>query len=209
VNGEWIQTLEGRAATPLLLKKDQVGSIEEIAHALAGNFRFTRQTRRFYSVAEHCVRGSELLPPAFAGAFLLHELSEVYLPDIAGPIKPFVWVSILNEEYEEMQAAIGPFESNHCNGGVDIQWSDLERHHTHVMLDALGLKSIEPLIYSPEVKAMDLAMLAAEKRDLCGTPPAPWLEGVEPAECGRIEPWDPSGARAEFLDRFHKLFKTP
>ena len=77
----WIQTLENRKLTPRELEPEQVGSIEEIAHALAGRYRFSGLTARRYSVAEHCTLGSQLLPPAFAGAFLLHELSEVYLPD--------------------------------------------------------------------------------------------------------------------------------
>ncbi len=183
--GEWIQTLSGKKLEPRALTAEMVGPIEEIAHALAGKVRFTGQTARRYTVAEHCVRGSQLLPPVFAGAFLLHELGEVYLPDIASPLKPRVFVH---------------------GGGLVTSWADLERQHVRVILEALNLSSLEPLIYSPEVRAMDLAMLMAEKRELCGPEPEPWGIDVEPAPLAPFHPWDPTGAEAAFLQRFHELF---
>lgn len=183
---DWIQTLENRKLTPRSISAEQVGSISEIAHALAGRFRFSGLTAQRYSVAEHCVRGSMLLPPAFAGAFLLHELSEVYLPDIPAPLKPFVFVDV----------------------GVDVDqvsWSDLERQHTATMLEALGLSSLEPLIYCREVRAMDLAMLAAEKAQLVGPEPEPWGLTVPPADV-TIYPMAPDEAKVAFLERFARLF---
>ncbi len=183
----WIQSLEGRAVEPLALRVDQVGSIEEIAHALAGEYRFTRQTVKRYSVAQHCVIGSYQIPLAFAGAFLLHELSEVYLPDIAGPMKHALSVEI--------------------PGHGRITWSELERLHTTTILEALKLSSIEPLIYSPEVKRMDMTMLATEKRDLCGEEPEPWGLPEEPVPRLVIsECWDPGRAAREFQVRFRELF---
>lgn len=182
----WIQSLGNRKLEPVSLTTEMVGPIEEIAHSLAGEFRFTRQTKERYTVAEHCVRGSRLLPAAFAGAFLLHELSEVYLPDLAAPIKHLVWVDVPE----------GP-----------IRWADLERQHTRTILEALGLASIEPLIYSPEIKTMDLAMLAAEKRDLCGPSPEDWSLDVLPASVDVSHPWPPEVAYVEFLLRFRDLFE--
>ncbi len=186
--GTWIQTLTNKKLEPLALTPEMVGPIDEIAHALAGKFRFTCQTNLRLSVAEHCVRGSRLLPPAFAGAFLLHELSEVYLPDIAAPIKPSLRVT-----------APGCTEAT-------ISWVELEKQHTSVILESLGLSSLEPLIYSHEVRHMDLAMLVAEKRDLCGPEPESWGLPDLVANTGPIMPWDPNRAELEFLSRFHELF---
>jgi uncharacterized protein len=188
---DWIQTNENRALYPRAITKESVGSIREIAHSLANCFRFNRQVEAPYSVAEHCVRGSRLLPPAFAGAFLLHELSEVYLPDIPAPLKPFVAV-YLNDRCDEAPET----------------WEHLEKQHTRVILSALGLSSLEPLIYSPEVRAMDLAMLAAEKRDLVGPEPMPWGLEVEPASTEQIVPWANYRARDEFVKRFVELFQV-
>lgn len=187
---DWIQTLQNRKLTPRNLKPEQVGAIEEIAHSLAGEFRFTRQTEQRYSVAEHCVRGARLMPKAFAGAFLLHELSEVYLPDVTAPLKPFVFVEVPED-----------------SGAVRmVPWAKLEREHTVVMLRALGLSSLEPLIYSPEVRAMDLAMLAAEKRDLVGPEPEPWGLNVEPANTKIVSVWEPRAAADNFLTLYRELF---
>lgn len=190
---DWIQTNEGKALFPRAITKEAVGSIHEIAHSLALAFRFNRQLSKPYSVAEHCVRGSRLLPAAFAGAFLLHELSEVYLPDIPAPLKPYLTVDR------------GPHPA-----GSTVLWTEIEREHTHVMLDALGFLSLEPLIYSREVRAMDLGMLMSEKRDLVGPEPMPWgLDGIEPASQERIVPWPSDLAKRMFVERFNELFATP
>lgn len=196
----WIQTLGGRKLEPLALTVEMVGPIEEIAHSLARECRFTRQCPEFYSVAQHCCFGADHLPTAFAGAFLLHELSEVYLPDIASPLKPslFVDVTARTADFEGYEVQ--------CTGGRSfVPWSALERQHTRVILQSLGLSSIEPLIYSPEVKAMDLAMLSAEKQSFFKTHPEPW--GLPPpAFDWEIAPWEPRRAAIEFLERFHRYF---
>lgn len=181
----WLQTLENRKLEPLALSTEMVGGVKEIAHALAGKIRFTGLTDKRYTVAEHCVRGSRLLPPVFAGAFLLHELSEVYLPDIASPLKPYLFVR---------------------REGATEPWAELERQHTRVILDALGLASIEPLIYSTEVKTMDLAMLAAEKAQLCGPEPEPWGLTVPAANVDLSDTWTPHEATIQFIGQFRYLF---
>jgi hypothetical protein len=186
----WIQTLEGRRLTPLNLQVEQVGSIHEIAHALSVKVRFTGQTMAPYSVAEHCVRGSRQLSPAFAGAFLLHELSEVYLPDIAAPLKPSVRLLVPG-----------------CSEST-ILWSELEEQHTRVILKALGLYSIGPLVYSDEVRETDRRMLLTEKRDLCSPEPEPWGVPGEPYTERIDAPWLPGVARDTFLSRFAELFSV-
>lgn len=183
---EWIQSLQGKRVTPRDLQVDQVGTVEEIAHVLAAKARFSGHTLVPYSVAEHCVRGARLLPQAFRGAFLLHELGEVYLPDIPSPIKPY------------LQVFLG-------EGGA-ISWEGLEIRHTRVILQALGLSSMEPMIYAPEVKAMDLAMLMAEATSLLGPPPEPWGIEVAPAPTGHIVPWTWTVARDEWLKGFRECF---
>lgn len=210
---DWIQTLENRALFPRAIKAEQVGSIREIAHSLAHNFRFTRMLEQPYSVAEHCVRGARLLPKAFAGAFLLHELSEVYLPDIPAPLKPYVSVDIGQVPgFRCSECGDGNDRTcDRCGGPTPMSWAGLELQHTHVMLEALGLSSIEPLIYSPEVRAMDLAMLAAEKKWLVGPEPMPWGLTVEPPSTYaidlRIVPWSSDASSDAFIRLFNELFR--
>lgn len=60
--------------------------IEDIAHALSMQCRYTGHIKHFYSVAEHSVLVSQLARNPFEG--LMHDASEAYLTDIASPIKP-------------------------------------------------------------------------------------------------------------------------
>lgn len=62
-------------------------TIEDIAQGLANESRFNGQTREFYSVAQHSIMVSRLVPPQHALAGLLHDCSESVLKDIPKPLK--------------------------------------------------------------------------------------------------------------------------
>lgn len=62
--------------------------IEDIAHALSMQCRFSGHIQTFYSVAEHSLHVASLVPHKHKLAALLHDASEAYLVDIPAPIKP-------------------------------------------------------------------------------------------------------------------------
>jgi hypothetical protein len=188
----WIQSFAGKQVFLAALRPEQV-SLEDIPLALSRKIRFSGMTQGDlgYSVAQHCVIGSYLIAPPFALAFLLHEAGEVYLPDIPSPLKPML----------EIADAEG--------SGCTRSWHDLESDHADAILTALGLYSIRPLLDAPEVKEMDLAMLAWEKREMMGPEPEPWnLTVPPPVGAGAIEPWPEAVARRDWLRRFHELTGT-
>lgn len=82
----WIRTFTGKKFYPLDPRFDDI-DIEDIAHALGNICRFTGQCNQFYSVAQHSVLASMMVEPAAQLWALLHDASEAYLSDVAGPVK--------------------------------------------------------------------------------------------------------------------------
>lgn len=81
-----IVTYTGKAIEPLNPDPALI-CIEDIAHSLSNVCRFTGHTRFFYSVAQHSVLASRMVPHEHALTALLHDASEAYLSDFARPIK--------------------------------------------------------------------------------------------------------------------------
>lgn len=87
--GDWIQTFTGIAFWPLDPRPEEV-DIRDIAHALSMQCRYGGHSKYFYSVAEHCVTLSNLVPHEHAFSALMHDAAEAYLVDVPRPIKSFL-----------------------------------------------------------------------------------------------------------------------
>lgn len=85
-NGNWIQTYTGKCFYPLDPRPEDI-DIRDIAHSLSMLCRYNGHCRKFYSVAEHCVHVSKLVPPEHALWGLLHDAEEAYTSDIPRPLK--------------------------------------------------------------------------------------------------------------------------
>jgi len=82
----WIQTYSGRRFCPTNPDPESI-VIQDIAHALSMQCRFSGHTKDFYSVAQHSVGVSYLCNEEDALWGLLHDASEAYLVDIPSPLK--------------------------------------------------------------------------------------------------------------------------
>lgn len=100
--------------------------IEDIAHALANQCRFTGHIDEFYSVAQHSVLVANATPAPWKLHALLHDASEAYLSDIARPIKkhPAFGAFYLEAEERLEEAVYEHFHVNPKNGHERVKQAD-------------------------------------------------------------------------------------
>ena len=155
--------------------------IEDIAHSLAMQCRYTGHTKKFYSVAEHCYRMSVANLPGDPMSRLLHDSAEAYISDIAYPLK-----------------------KNLVYGTYMLPMSLLEHRIVNVITKALGLFVID----LKSVKVGDQVMMATEVRDLMPRERAElfqdYTSGQQPLK-EKIKPFSPKKAEKLFLRRYYEL----
>lgn len=101
----WIQTYSGRRFNPTNPYVDAI-VIQDIAHALSMQCRFSGHVRKFYSVAQHSVLVSYICDSADALWGLLHDATEAYLVDVPRPLKRSGKFDAYLEFEAKMQVAI-------------------------------------------------------------------------------------------------------
>ena len=92
-----MQLRSGRAFFPTDPLPEDI-EITDIAASLSKICRFGGHTKEFYSVAEHSVYVSLLVPKQFALCGLLHDAIEAYMGDVIRPIKCQIPELIVMEE---------------------------------------------------------------------------------------------------------------
>lgn len=174
----YIHTFSGRMVDPLDLKPEDV-CIEDVAHHLALQCRFSGAVRVFYSVAQHAVLASMLPSVVEAGEewdALHHDDAEYVLQDMARPLK-----------HDER---------------LGQAYRGAEKRIEKVIGEVFGARF--PM--SPVVHDADTTMLVTEARDLMhGT--EKWSGSYKnhpPAEF-TISAWSPKRAEQKFLARYAEL----
>ena len=82
----WIQTYSGQRFNPTKPVPEAI-VIQDIAHSLSMQCRFSGHVKQFYSVARHSVMVSYICDMKDALWGLLHDASEAYLVDVPRPLK--------------------------------------------------------------------------------------------------------------------------
>lgn len=133
-------------------------SIDVIAIALGNLCRYTGHVTKFYSVAEHCVLVSQIVPPKFALEGLLHDASEAFVGDVSSPLKKLLpeYQVIENKIQEDIAKRFGlvyPFPDEIHKADKQLYWS--ERKTIAPAIDSLWNKEfrasrkVEPQGWSP------------------------------------------------------------
>lgn len=175
--GASLQTYSGRRVSVMDPQMDSIW-IGDIGFSLAKQCRFNGHCQRFYSVAEHCVRGSELAEQLYgleiAREFLMHDATEAYLGDLIRPVKRMI-----------------------------PQFEDIEQGFWWVISKKFDL----PYVHTKEVHYLDNVMVAWEKRDLLPfSEEWPNLPNISPLKLPVIKSWSWEDAWDRFNARFYELF---
>ena len=150
--GRQIRTASGIYIDVFDPKEEEI-TIEDIAHALSNQCRFSGHLPRFYSVAQHSVLCSKLAEGTNKLAALLHDASEAYLLDIPSPIKPHLsnYKKIEDNLMKFISKKFGfTFPLNKHVKAVDRRMLEIEWHH--IMLDRKHVPDDEDVLecWTPE-----------------------------------------------------------
>ena len=183
-DGNWINTATGVAFHPLEPRAEDV-SLEDIAHSLSQQCRYTGHTSSFYSVAEHSVLVAKGVK-ALGGSIneqrwgLLHDGSESFISDVSSPVKKHPSFAFYRE---------------------------VEKKIMDVVAERFKLEGPEPDL----VRYVDAQMIAFESMDKrvikVRNPNWPVVEQDERLKPAiKIECLLPAPARSAFLIYFKELF---
>ncbi len=180
-----IVTYSGKVIRPLD-PDPAVICIEDIAHSLSNQCRWTGHCKAFYSTAQHSVGVSLACNLEDALWGLLHDAGEAYIADIPRPVKRF---------------------TDWGNGYVEVEDVLME-----CVVKAFDLKghSFAPSMHGPwmtlppSVKDADDLLLYTEMRDLM---PEGMFEQFKDKHVlpDTLKPWSPAAAETIFLEQYYHI----
>lgn len=118
----FIQTLSGKRFDYINSTVHDI-DIDDIANALSNICRFAGHVPEFYSVAQHSVLCSQIVPPEFAFEALMHDAAEAYCQDIPQPLK------LLLPDYKRIEGLVDGLIRSKYNLPIDmspvVKYADL------------------------------------------------------------------------------------
>lgn len=165
----------GRLADLNALTLDDM-DIHVIAKSLSKLCRFGGHTDKFYSVAQHSVLVSKLLPPSLAFAGLMHDASEAFVTDMPKPIK------VMMDDYVDLE--------------LNVMSQIVAQYDLVDVMD-------NPQIKHCDMQALAIEMVnlfPADKIREC----YPWIDQYE-IPSGQLHAQTPLQAEAHFIARFKEV----
>ncbi len=155
--------------------------IEDIAHALSQLVRYTGHAKYFYSVAQHSVLVSHLVPEEMALEGLLHDSPETYMNDLPSPLKTLL------PDYKELEDSVEATIAHRFGLRYPMP-PEIKEIDKRIVIDEalilLDFESVDELI------------------NLGWSYPDTLPLGITISEY-----WDSTKAELEFLNRFYELHK--
>ena len=176
--GPYLQTVSGKWVNPLDPDPEQF-DIEDIARALGNLCRFGGHCRTFYSVAQHSVIVSELVEQR------------------GGDVED-AFAALMHDATEAYLGDM-PHPIKH-RSELGAAFKEAEDRLEQVIRERFAIKADVP-----EIKRVDRALLATERRAFSGESwHWPELEGVEPLAL-ELTAWPPDAAADAFARRYADL----
>lgn len=186
-DSSWICTASGGKFWPMSPRPSDV-DVRDVAHHLSMLCRYNGAVHTFYSVAEHSVLVHDYLRMQGCSYItqlhgLLHDASEAYLSDVTRPVK---------KKLLEYGAAERRVQEAIYSRYVPVAWqSSVESFRGRDM-------TVDQI-----VSWVDTAVINDERRQALTPTSDVWSTDGEHLGV-TLKFWEPSRARKEFLDRFHR-----
>lgn len=154
----------------------QLIDIEDIAHSLAMLCRFQGHCLDFYSVAQHSVFVSRIVPIGYEKVGLLHDATEAYVGDMIGPLKRVIGI---------------PYKK------IELMWWDAIAEKFN-----LPREIPEPVSHADVVALLTERRDIVAPHQHMWTLKNSTLD-PHPTQITALMPWE---ARAQFINRYKELF---
>lgn len=135
--------------------------IETIAHALSNICRYGGHSNRFYSVAEHSVLVSRVVPLELAMVGLLHDASEAFVGDMPSPLKAMC------PEYraieDRVQEAIAARYNLQYPFPLEIKFADKSVYKA----ERLQITNVADEVWHTDIPAADVIVTGLNPKKAC------------------------------------------